>query len=199
VRWACPAIETVLPDFRANLSLAVLHDLLNPKTVIKARRTTLLGFIAAYASGNHPHSGRFIDMLVDGLKAAAIEPRRLHGNAVDLKHPQFDHRDRSYGLLESQLGKLGREIEFLYGRLYLSNAPRTIPGTGFVALLVVGGRLTFCRLATALQLLRAVPEHQFVGRRRSTSPKHHTVRRQPHQARTLSRRRCRMPDRSRLG
>ena len=77
VRSACPAIEAVLPDFHANLSLAFLHDLLNPKTVIKARRTTLLGFIAAYASGNHPPNGRIVDKLVDSLKAAAIETRRL--------------------------------------------------------------------------------------------------------------------------
>lgn len=83
VRWACPAIEAVLPDFRTNLALAVLHDLLNPMTVIKARRTTLLGFIAKHASGNHPHSGPFAHKLVDGLKAAAMETRRLHGDAVN--------------------------------------------------------------------------------------------------------------------
>lgn len=30
IRWACPAIEAVLPDLRTNLSLAILHDLLTP-------------------------------------------------------------------------------------------------------------------------------------------------------------------------
>jgi transposase len=67
VRWACPAIEAVLPDFRTNLALAILHDLFDPAIVTKTRRTTLLGFIAKNASGNHPHSGPFAEKLVDGL------------------------------------------------------------------------------------------------------------------------------------
>ena len=58
VRWACPAVEAVLPGFRTNMALAVLHDLLDPARVIKARRATLLRFVAEHASGNHPHAGR---------------------------------------------------------------------------------------------------------------------------------------------
>lgn len=54
VRWACSAVEAVLPDFRTNLALAVLHDLLDPACVAKARRTTLLRFVAQHASGSHP-------------------------------------------------------------------------------------------------------------------------------------------------
>jgi transposase len=66
VRWACPALEAVLPDFRTNLALAVLHDLLDPASVIKTCRATLRRFVAKHASGNHPHSGPFVDTLVDG-------------------------------------------------------------------------------------------------------------------------------------
>src|SRR5215218_4073476 len=77
VRWACPALEAVLPDFRTNLALAVLHDLLDPACVAKARRPALLRFVARHASGNHPHGGSFAEKLVDGLKAAAAETRRL--------------------------------------------------------------------------------------------------------------------------
>jgi transposase len=156
VRWACPAIEAVLPDFRTNLSLAVLHDLLNPQTVIKARRTTLLGFIAKHASGNHPHSGPFVDKLVDGLKAAAIETQRLHGNAVDFEHLQLEvaiEIDRMR-LLESQLGKLSREIELLYGKLHPSNALRTIPGVGGTLAPLILGVLHEAQRFTGLQQLR---------------------------------------------
>ena len=61
MRWACPTLEAVLPDLRTNLALAVLHDLLDPAYVIKARRTALLRFVAKHASGNHPHSGPFAE------------------------------------------------------------------------------------------------------------------------------------------
>ena len=54
-----------------HLSLAVLHDLFDPAVVVKARRTTLLRFVAKHASGNHPHTGPFAEALVDGLKLAA--------------------------------------------------------------------------------------------------------------------------------
>ncbi|GAA0604308.1 hypothetical protein GCM10009416_47400 [Craurococcus roseus] len=54
VRWACPAVEAVLPDFRTSLSLAVLHDLLGPARIAGMRRAALLRFVAANASGNHP-------------------------------------------------------------------------------------------------------------------------------------------------
>jgi hypothetical protein len=74
VRWACPAIEAALPDFRTNLSLAVLHDLFDPACVIKMRRAALRGFVAKHASGNHPHSGPFAERLIDDLKAALPRP-----------------------------------------------------------------------------------------------------------------------------
>ena len=49
----------------------------------KPEHQELRRFIAKHASGNHPHRGPFAEALVDGLKAAAAETRRLHGTAVD--------------------------------------------------------------------------------------------------------------------
>lgn len=141
VRWACPALEAVLPDLRTNLALAVLHDLLDPACVIKARRPTLLRFVAAHASGNHPHGGPFAENLVDGLKAAAAETRRLHGAAVDFPRLQLEvalEIDRMR-LIEGQLSRLGREIQALYAKLHPSDALRTVPGIGdALAPLVLG-------------------------------------------------------------
>jgi transposase len=156
VRWASPAIEAVLPDFRTNLALGILHDMFNPADVIKARRTTLLGLIAKYASGNHPHTGPFADKLVDGLKAAAIETRRLHGTAVNFELLQLEvavEIDRMR-LLESQLGKLGREIEMLYSKLHPSDALRTIPGIGDALAPLVLGVLHEARRFAGLHQLR---------------------------------------------
>jgi transposase len=156
VRWASPAIEAVLPDFRTNLALAILHDMFNPADVIKARRTTLLGFVAKHASGNHPHTGPFVDKLVDGLKAAALETQRLHGAAVNFELLQLEvavEIDRMR-LLESQLGKLGREIETLYGKLHPSDALRTIPGIGDALAPLVLGVLHDARRFAGLHQLR---------------------------------------------
>jgi len=132
IRWACPAVEAVLPDLRTNLSLAVLHDLFDPATVAKTRRTTLLRFVAKHASGNHPHSGPFAEALVDGLRQAAVETQRLHGSAVDFRLVQLEvvlEVDR-LRLLEAQLSRLGREIEGLYAKLHPTDALRSIPGIG---------------------------------------------------------------------
>lgn len=132
VRWACPALEAVLPDFRTNLALAILHDLLDPACVTKARRPTLLRFIATHASGNHPHGGPFAETLVDGLKAAAAETQRLHGTAVDFSRLQLETAleiDR-IRLTEQQLGRLRDEIKVLYDKLHCSDALRSIPGIG---------------------------------------------------------------------
>lgn len=132
IRWACPAIEAVLPDLRTNLSRAILHDLFDPAVVAKTRRTTLLRFIAKNASGNHPHTGPFAEALVDGLILAAAETKRLHGIAVDFGLVQLEvalEVDR-LRLLEAQLTRLGREIEALYVKLHPTDALRTIPGIG---------------------------------------------------------------------
>ena len=156
VRWACPAVEAVLPDFRTNLALAVLHDLLDPARVIKARRTTLLRFVAQHASGNHPHGGPFADALVDGLKAAAAETRRLHGTAIDFTRLQLEvalEIDR-LRLIEAQLSQLSHEVEVLYGKLHPSNALRTIPGIGAALGPLVLGVLHDVRRFAGLHQLR---------------------------------------------
>lgn len=132
IRWACPAIEAVLPDLRTNLALAVLHDLFDPAVVTKTRRIALLRFVAKHASGNHPHTGPFAEALVDGLRSAAIETQQLHGMAVDFGLVQLEvtlEVDR-LRLLEAQLTRLGREIEALYAKLHPTDALRTIPGIG---------------------------------------------------------------------
>jgi transposase len=156
VRWACPAIEAVLPDFRTNLALAILHDLFNPADVIKARRTMLLRFVAKHASGNHPHSGPFVDKLVDGLKTAAVETRRLHGAAVNFELLQLEvaiEIDRMR-LLEGQLGKLGGQIEELYKKFHPSDALRTIPGIGDALAPLVLGVLHEAKRFAGLHQLR---------------------------------------------
>jgi transposase len=156
VRWACPALEDVLPDFRANLSLAVLHDLLDPARVTKTRKATLLRFVAEHASGNHPHGGPFAEALADGLKAAAAETRRLHGDAVDFSALQLEvalEVDR-LRLLEAQLARLGREIEPLHRRLHPSDALRTIPGIGVALAPLVLGVLHEARRFAGLRQLR---------------------------------------------
>ena len=132
IRWACPALEAVLPDLRTHLSLAVLHDLLDPAVVAKARGATLLRFVAKHASGNHPHSGPFAETLVDGLRSAAVETQLLHGTAVDFRLLQLEvalEVDR-LRLIEAQLARLIREIEVLYAKLHPTDALRTIPGIG---------------------------------------------------------------------
>jgi transposase len=141
VRWACPALEGVLPDFRTNLTLAILHDLLDPNRVMRMRRSTLLAFIADHASGNHPHGGPFAEELADGLKAAAEQTRRLHGKAVDFARLQLEvalEIDRMR-LIEAQLSTLIREVETLYRNLHPTDALRSIPGIGVaLAPLVLG-------------------------------------------------------------
>ena len=156
VRWACPAIEAVLPDFRTNLALALLHDFFDPAVIIKTRRKTLLHFIAKHASGNHPHGGPFADKLVDGLKAAAEETQRLHGTAVNFDHLQLEvvlEIDRMR-LLESQLGRLGHNIETLYAKLHPSDALRTIPGIGDALAPLVLGVLHEARRFAGVHQLR---------------------------------------------
>src|SRR5919107_6420068 len=156
VRWACPALEAVLPDFRTNLALAVLHDLLDPAQVTSARRATLLRFVARHASGNHPHRGPFAEALVDGLRAAAAETRRLHGASVDFPRLQLEvalEVDR-LRLTEGQLTRLGREIEALYRKLHPSDALRTIPGIGDALAPLVLGVLHEARRFAGLHQLR---------------------------------------------
>lgn len=156
VRWACPAMEAVLPDFRTKLALAILHDLFDPAQVAKVRRSTLLRFIAQNASGNHPHSGPFAEALAAGLKAAAIETQRLHGRAVDFTRLQLEvalEVDR-LRLIEGQLAAIGREVDGLYSKLHPSDALRSIPGIGEALAPLVLGVLHDARRFAGLHQLR---------------------------------------------
>lgn len=156
IRWACPAIEPVLPDLRTRLALAILHDLFDPAQVTKARRATLLRFISRHASGNHPHEGPFADALVTGLKAAAVETQTLHGDAVDFTMLQLEvalEVDR-LRLIEAQLATIGREVDALYAKLHPSNALRSIPGIGPILAPLVLGVLHDVRRFTGLHRLR---------------------------------------------
>jgi transposase len=90
IRWASPTLERVLPDLRTRLSLALLQRWLNPNVVLAARKVTIARFIARNASGNHPHSGPFVEALVDGLRQAARDARALHGRHVDFTELQAD-------------------------------------------------------------------------------------------------------------
>lgn len=132
IRWACPALEAVLPDLRTKLSLAILGAYLDPRRVLAARRATLARFIGAHASGNHPHGGPFVDRLADGLRAAARETIALHGASIDFEALQFEVRQEIEQLvaLERQIGGLTRRIEEIYGRLHPTDALRSIPGVG---------------------------------------------------------------------
>lgn len=132
LRWACPALEAVLPDLRTRLSLALLGHYLDPNAVLGAGRPTLARFIGANASGNHPHSGPFVDQLIDRFKMAARETLALHGDAIDFTELQFEVRhevDQCIRLLDA-VGELDKRIDVLYRELHPSDALRSIPGVG---------------------------------------------------------------------
>ncbi len=89
-RWPSPPLEQVLPDLGTRLSLALLQRSLDPETVLKAGRSALRKSIAAHASGNHPHSGPFVETLIDGLRQAARQARALHRQHVDFGELQAE-------------------------------------------------------------------------------------------------------------
>jgi transposase len=132
VRWAAPSLEDALPDFRTRLSLAILRDWFDPNVVLKARKTTLARFIAMNASGNHPHSGPFVDQLIEKLKAAAAETIALHLDDVDFAELQAELAIEVDILIRhlDAISVLDRRIEALYRELHPVDALRTIPGIG---------------------------------------------------------------------
>ena len=132
IRWASPSLEAVLPDPRTRLSLALLRSRFDPAAVLKARRSTLARFIGRNASGNHPHSGPFVETLVDGLKRAARDAQALHRGHVDFAELQAEvaiEVDIVIRHLEAVAG-LDRRIATLYAEIHPSDALRTIPGIG---------------------------------------------------------------------
>jgi hypothetical protein len=92
IRWACPALEPILPDTMTRLTLAILAEFFDPHRVIKMRRSTLTRFVSQHASGNHPRSGPFIEKLVRALKESAQASLALHGERVDFQSLQFEVR-----------------------------------------------------------------------------------------------------------
>jgi transposase len=132
IRWACPALEPVLPDTVTKLTLAILGELFDPRKVAAMRRDVLARFLAANASGNHPKSGPFIDGLVEQLKAAAAETVELHGDTVDFAALQFEvgQEVEHLRLWDHHIGEIERRVEEIYQRVHPSNALRSIPGIG---------------------------------------------------------------------
>lgn len=132
VRWASPGLERVLPDLRTRLSLALLKRWFDPAEVLKARRSTLTRFIGANANGNHPHSGPFVETLVDGLKRAARDALALHRKHVDFPELQTEVALEVDILLRhlEAIAELERRIEALYEEVHPSDVLRTIPGVG---------------------------------------------------------------------
>ncbi|HEU0222988.1 MAG TPA: IS110 family transposase [Paracoccaceae bacterium] len=122
----------MLPDLRTRLSLALLRTWFDPATVLKARRSTLTRFIAQSASGNHPHSGPFVEALVDGLKRAARDALALHGSHLDFAELQTEVVLEVDILLRhlDAIAELERRIGALYAEIHPSDALRTIPGIG---------------------------------------------------------------------
>lgn len=92
IRWACPALEPVLPDTMTRLTLALLSEFFDPQRVLKTRRDVLARFVSEHASGNHPHQGPFVDNVVEALKAAARETVALHADSIDFTALQFEVR-----------------------------------------------------------------------------------------------------------
>jgi transposase len=122
----------VLPDARTRLSLALLQRWLDPDAVLAARKSTIARFIARNASGNHPHSGPFVDALVDGLRQAARDARALHRDHVDFVELQAEVAVEIDIVLAhiKALADLERRIGALYAELQPDDVLRSIPGIG---------------------------------------------------------------------
>jgi transposase len=132
IRWASPDLEQILPDFGTHLSLSLLRHWLDPKIVLKTRRPTLRNFIAAHASGNHPHSGPFVEKLVDGLRHAAQQAQALHGRHVDFEELQIEVALEIDTVLSklAAIAALERRIATLYDELDPKSLLKSIPGVG---------------------------------------------------------------------
>jgi len=132
IRWASPELERVLPDLGTRLSLALLQRWLDPDVVLKARRSTLRTFIANHASGNHPHSGPFVDTLIDGLRHAARQARALHRHHVGFVELQAEVATEIDIMLSKRaaVSTLESRIAALYSDLDPEALLLSIPGVG---------------------------------------------------------------------
>lgn len=132
IRWASPHLERVLPDLGTRLSLNVLQHWLAPEATLKARRSTLRKFIADHASGNHPHSGPFVETLIDGLLSAARQASDLHRHHVDFVELQAEVTLEIDIVLNKMtvIGTLERRIAALYAELDPKSLLASIPGIG---------------------------------------------------------------------
>jgi len=132
VRWASPTLERVLPDLRTRLSLALLQRWVDPDAVLTARKSAVARFVANNASGSHPHSGPFVDALVEGLRQAARDARALHRGHVDFAELQAEIAIEVDVVLAHMkaLAELERRIDALYAELQPNDVLRTIPGVG---------------------------------------------------------------------
>lgn len=132
IRWACPALEAALPDLITRLAQALLAEWLDPRKVLAAKPKALATFIGQNAAGNHPHSGLFVEALVERLRAAAAETVALHGDVIDWDLLQFEvgQEIAQLRLLGAQIGELERRIAALYAELHPSDALQSIPGIG---------------------------------------------------------------------
>lgn len=132
IRWACPALEAVLPDTMTRVTLAVLAEYFDPRRVLQVRRATLVRFVGENASGNHPHQGPFVEQLVDRLREAARTTLALHGDRVDFESLQFEIRQEIelMRMLDRNVSELDRRAETLYRGLHPGDSLRSIPGIG---------------------------------------------------------------------
>jgi transposase len=132
IRWASPHLEQILPDLGTRLSLSLLRKWLDPETVLKARRATLRKFIAEHASGNHPHTGPFVETLVEGLRQAAQQAQALHARHVDFEELQIEVALEVDIVLNklTAVAALEQRVAALYDELDPKSLLKSIPGVG---------------------------------------------------------------------
>lgn len=132
IRWASPDLEKALPDLATRLSLSLLRRWLDPEVVLRARRSILRKFIAEHASGNHPHSGPFVEELIEGLRQAAGTARALHGRHVDFAELQAEVALEIDIVLSKMaaVAALEGRIATLYEELDPHSLLKGIPGVG---------------------------------------------------------------------
>lgn len=109
-----------------------MREFLDPNQILRTRRDRLIRFLGSNASGNHPHSGPFVEQLADALKRSARETLALHVDAVDVLLLQLEAAfeiDR-LRLIERQIKDLTGRIKALYASLHPTDALRSLPGIG---------------------------------------------------------------------